>query len=278
MSGHWRPLNENHAIATMAVALQFAEDIPAALMRKALNKLERATTECGLTTKLPSTKFEFRTNVTGIPSEPVQISGYIFNSYAATDDLLGADTPVSEQVQFDARYCVYRTWNYVSWSYQKDRIKQLIGGVIEEISAVSSISRIRFEFLDQFIFEGSIEENDLSMLLRTDSDYIAPHIFQLKNKYHSHTGAMRDLDGKIVEVIQINIDGNESFPDDNTPAQRIVNVTTAIEQRFPFSEDEFTAVQDDMIFEILDCEHERLLNTLELLITDDMSKRIFLRG
>src|SRR5262245_12456878 len=126
MAGVWQPIHENHAIDVMAAVVTFAQPLPDRLLKKVLQLSEGVAFEAGLKSRHSMQQMAFV--LTGSPPFPVpdteRIRGQMFNAQA--DSAEGPPVPgrVAEQLQVDQTSVVYRTWRYVSWTWQSQRMRE----------------------------------------------------------------------------------------------------------------------------------------------------------
>jgi hypothetical protein len=281
-AGGWRPIHENHAIAVMAAVVTFAQTVPDLTLRKILRSSEDTAFAAGLKSRHSTKALQFSIDAKGVSQSEAAsgIQGQLFNSLVETTDGVPISTQVAEQLQVDQAHVIYRTWQYVSWRWQSDRIRKLMTPALEIAKGTVAFASIRFEYLDRFWFDGDATKADPKQLLRMDSPVIAPHVFAAPDLWHSHTGAFLASGGQFKRLQQVMIDALDepSLPQDAVAPVRWVNITTALEDRFmqPPAENEDIDVDD--LFQRLDTMHASLKDTLAIIITNEMAERIFLRG
>jgi hypothetical protein len=279
-AGGWRPIHENHAIAVMAAVVTFAQTVPDLMLRRILRSSEDTAFAAGLKSRHAKKALQFSFDAKGVSQSEAAggIQGQLFNSIVETTDGVPISTQVAEQLEVDQGQVIYRTWQYVSWRWQSDRIKKLMAPALEIAKDSVAFASIRFEYLDRFWFDGDAAKADPKQLLRMDSPLIAPHVFTAPDLWHSHTGAFLASGGQFKQLQQVMIDAIDEPSQDAVAPVRWVNITTALEDRFvqPPAENENIDVDD--LFQRLDTMHASLKDTLAIIITNEMAERIFLRG
>lgn len=278
MTNEWKPLHDNHAINVMGLSVTFTEPLPAVLFRKAIAVAEQSALNEGLRHKQPLLN-TFQFNVQGGVPQPLQqlpSGGALFSSYFENSSLPGVAPQISEQVQIEPQTVMYRTWGYVSWTWQKERYLRLLADCLSMIEGSAGVSLIRLEYQDRFLFEGDPREASVASLLRAGSRYLSPHIFEENGMWHSHTGHFLPKDGVAQKLLQINVDAlDEGFP---AEIQRWINIATARENRYPASLDEIVAFELNSLATVLDSEHDELKIALAEIINDETANRIYLKG
>src|ERR1700726_2301228 len=121
----------------------------------------------------------------------------------STDEPLG--TRIAEQVQVIPNFIAYRTWQYISWNWQLDRIRALLEPALSLVVGSVFVGTQRLEYLDRFYSDGALD-GTVEHLLRKDCPYITPHVFSRTDLWHSHTGAFLPDDGSSKRLEQVHID------------------------------------------------------------------------
>lgn len=277
----WRPIHDNHAIEAMAVVVTFSQSIPDMLLKRILRDSEEVAKSMGLTSRHEVSGVQITMEAGSISQSPASVNqGRIFSSYFETPDGPLMPSRSAEQLQIQQNAIIYRTWRYVSWSWQVERMRKLMSPAIEGVSRTVGQASIRLEYLDRFRFDGNNTESIISELLRTDSPFVAPHVFSAVDLWHSHTGAFVQSGNRSKRLQQVMADAIDEPPLSQSGAVpvRWVNITTAIEDRFDQSGENEVENNTDTNFQNLDSMHILLKDVLEAVITSEMAKRIYLRG
>jgi len=277
----WYPIHDNHAIATMAAVVTFAQPIPDRLLKTILQASEQAASELGLRSRAPIKAFQFAVGSDGmVQTGPWGgVPGQSFDALFETADGAPISTQVAEQLQADQRTVIYRTWRYVSWKWQFDRICKLMTPALERVESAVAFASIRLEYLDRFRFEGDAAAADTKQLLRVDCPFIAPHVFLAQDLWHSHTGSFLATVGRRKRLQQVIINAIEEPypPQEGVAPVRWINITTALEDRFtqlPSDDQEIDVIS---VFQTLDTMHASLKEILASVITEALAKQIYLR-
>jgi hypothetical protein len=204
----------------------------------------------------------------------------MINSIFEGDEAAAPSMRVAEQLQVNQGAVVYRTWNYVSWSWQIERMKMLMRPALEAVHGSVSFAAQRLEYLDRFRFEGDITEIDIGSVMRQGSPFIAPHVFALADLWHSHTGAFLPPTDSAKHLLQVHIDALDDPPvaSPGVAQTRFINILTALEDRFPVDNlDEMDRSVDD-IFGRFVSQHSESKEIFASVITDGMADRVYLKG
>jgi hypothetical protein len=276
MSGSWHPIHDNHAIDVMAAIVSFAEPIPDLVFKKALKISEDVAFSNGLRSRHPHPGGQFLLSVGADGSQNLMQAGLptpgrIFNSILELSDDQPVSNRIAEQVQITNSFVAYRTWRYVSWTWQLARMKKLLEPSLSIANSVVFFGSQRLEYLDRFRFDGEAGSATVSDVLRSGSERLAPHIFSRTDLWHSHTGAYRPDDGTTKKLEQIHVD----MIDDAPSSVRWINIMTAREDRFNDREVDQSV---NGFFANFDTMHGELIEILASVLTPGISDRIYLKG
>lgn len=269
MKTSWVPKNENHAIEVVAVFIRFSGPVPDLLFRRALRGVEDAAERLGLKNKAHAQQLALRIENGEVQStKGPRANGVIFSRNDYPEGDTSAALQLRESLQFGPETIVYRTWEYVSWSWQFDRVKELFSPVLSVLAESVVFEAIGIEYLDQFFSADTAAKPPLDQLLRRESDLIAPHVFDAPSLFHSHTGKfVRDNEeGRILQVVRVDAVELEG-------GSLAVNIVTTEEHRYPTDADsnpEPLAVLGEI--------HVSLKSLLANVIVEDQAKRIYLTG
>jgi hypothetical protein len=280
MPGSWNPIHENHAIDVMGALVTFSQPIPNLLLNKALKRSEDASFAAGLRSRAGTAGVSVVIGSEGVSTGAAPpMYGRIFNSLVEGEEIAAGPSRVAEQLQVTPIQVIYRTWSYVSWAWQIERMKLLMGPAISTVQDSVSFAVQRLEYLDRFRFAGDLSDTELTSLLRVGSPLIAPHVFSRTDLWHSHTGAFLPSPDGVKRLEQVHIDciDEPAIPAPDTPKTRWINVMTAREDRFPTDGVDEPDRNGDSIFNRFDLLHSELKETFATVVTDDVARRIYLR-
>jgi hypothetical protein len=231
MPGSWYPIHDNHAIDVMAAVVNFAEPIPELIFKKVLKASEDVAFSNGLRSRHSTQGTQMILSMAADGSQslvpgPTVSQGRAFNSLLELSEDQPVPNKVAEQLQVTNSYVAYRTWQYVSWSWQLARMKELLGPSLSMAVNVVFLGSQRLEYLDRFRFDGDARSATVGEVLQPGSERLAPHIFSRTDLWHSHTGAYRPDDGATKKLEQIHVDALDD-PTAGPSSTRWINLMTA---------------------------------------------------
>jgi hypothetical protein len=278
MSNSWYPIHDNHAIDVMAAVVAFAEPIPELIFKKILKTSEDVAFANGLRSRhLFQQGMALTIGAGGVQSVTPDTSvtqGRTFNSLIELSEDQPLPTRIAEQLQVAQTALIYRTWRYVSWNWQMERIRALMTPALSVAVGLVFVGSQRLEYLDRFRFEGDISNARTEDVLRRESDRLAPQIFSRSDLWHSHSGAYLPSNDSIKRLEQTHVDAIDE-PLIGPPNTRWINVMTAREDRYLD-----TAIDQTVegIFASFDSMHADLIQQLASIVTADVANRIYLTG
>jgi len=277
MPGSWNPIHENHAIDAMAALVTFSGTIPNLLLAKALKRSEDVAFDAGLRSRGGMAGFQMVIGAEGVSSgATTQTRGRTFNSIIDDEETpLGSSRRV-EQLVVTENQVAYRTWNYVSWTWQIERMRMLMSPAISMVQDAVSLATQRLEYLDRFRYDGDLSEMQLTSLLRAGSPFVAPHVFSRTDLWHSYTGAFLPSNGGLKRLEQVHIDCLDEPSTPETTKTRGINSMTAREDRFIEPGVDEPAPNSNSIFDRFGLLHSELKDTFAGVITDEIARRIYL--
>lgn len=271
----WHPIHDNHAIDVMAAIVVFREQIPELPFKKILKASEDVAFAEGLRSRhsiQQGIEIQLSNGQPSIGSLPS--SGRMFNSLEEMSESQPTPARLVEQLQIMPNQVTYRTWRYISWSWQSNRLKQLMAPALEVASSLVQVATARLEYLDRFRFDGAVESANVADVLRRDSDKLAPHIFSRRDLWHSHSGAFLDDEGTTRRLEQVHVDALDD-PPFGDPRTRWINLMTARENRYRDESIEHTSAG---LFATFDKMHDDLIRLASSVLTENMADRIYLEG
>ena len=274
---NWLPIHESHAIDVMAVKVDFAQQLPLLLLRKVLRIAEAKAFEAGLKSR-HSVGMNIPVPIEGPPIVFRGIQGQLFNDLAEPAEGAPVGRKIAEQLQVDQQSITYRTWRYVSWSWQIERLRTMILPVMEEMSGVVALSAVQLEYLDKFRLDAEPEEGSIKLIIRQGCELVPPHVLEKAGLWHSYTGSFLPSSDGTRQLELVNIDVVDQ-PNAETPTQtRWMNILTVRQDTFSPEALETGGASGAEVFEVLASMHPQLKRLLGRIITDELSARIFLRS
>jgi uncharacterized protein (TIGR04255 family) len=273
--GEWQAVHDKHAIAVVAVVINFSGEMPARLALKLQDHATEVGKGVGLTNTAPVHGIAF--DPTGGIASATETIGVVLSSVHGIPTVPGFPLDFSRQLQVQRNSITYRTSVYTRWQDMRSELEVLLSPLIAMVSEVIGIESIRFEYLDIFIYSGDINEANLSGLISQSSPMVSAHVFKGSANWHCHTGDSRALDipGSSA-IIQVNLDSNtlRQRSGNGTAVRRLVNLMTAREDRMPFGRVEKSDYNNEIVLRRLDEMHEELKRLVVGLLVKEMRLKV----
>jgi hypothetical protein len=275
MTDTWHPIHDNHAIDVMAAVVNFAEPIPELLFKKILKASEDRAFAEGLRSRHSLQSTMMLTLSAGVPTlAGAGVQGRTFNALAEVTENQPVPAKVIEQLQVTQNQVTYRTWQYISWSWQLERIKLFFTPTISLVNDLVFFSSQRLEYLDRFRFGGEPSSALAEDILRRDSEWLSPQIFSRTDLWHSHTGAYVQDVGSAKRLKQVHADAIDD-PIVGPGNTRWINLMTARENRYLDAEIEQSI---EGVFSEFDQMHSDLIELMALVVTPAICDLLYLSG
>jgi len=180
-----QPFNQNHAIKSMAFALEFSMELEPAVFA------ELATLHPNFSNELPRIeipkiiKVNLDSAQIGGSPQSTDIGGVIF-------DRLMPDGRQELALHIRPDNISFRCTTYSRWADMWQRANRVLQFVLPTIIKYTNIKAIGLQYVDRFIYEGSPNDFRADMLFQNDTKYLAPSVFELSNLWHSHHGYFKN--------------------------------------------------------------------------------------
>jgi len=182
-----RQWNEGgHAIVRAGFGLEFASPPSARTIRELL----------ALHPKLKDDyprKQETKGRSIGFPAEALEaedfrpeISELMLGGF--TFDSLRADGIVLRSVALENNSLRVSLAEYETWDTAWARARKVFALMLPLIMEQSGVTAIHLQYLDRFIWEGDSDAFRNDLIFRRDSQFLAPHVFQVPDLWHSYHG------------------------------------------------------------------------------------------
>ena len=274
MSELWQPAHDRHAIEAVAFILTFSSDFPPLLMQKLRDRARELATASGLVSE--RTTVDVSTAPDG--SEVETETGVLFVS---TDDLPEAAIEAGhfvEMLAIDEDSIGYRISKYESWTASKSRFFHFINDLLPLLRDVMAVSKIRLEYSDRFFWNGSWPDLNVDGLLRPNSKHFAPHIFERRGSWHSHTGAVLTArEDQVTRMLQIYLQSGNWRNSFDGSVRSGVTLMSGREDRFDVSDVENASYAYDILQSEVEQMHADLIQAAEEVLADSMLDKINLR-
>lgn len=218
-SGHFEPIHDAHAIEQVLFVLQIdqpLDDVNFAEVRKISEQIAselpgRAEIQgFALTIGAPG-------SVGPAPSGPTV--GSVFHRTAP-------DGTIESELRVERTSVTFRTSIYTRWDAVWTRAHRYFDAIVPRYIAQARVSGISLNFVDKFVWTGPTTECRPSLLLRSGSNYLCPHVYGAQDLWHSHTGAFLRVGDDTKRLLNVNVD----YLDENRPdgLRRVLAITTVL--------------------------------------------------
>lgn len=158
------------------------------------------------------------------PQQPAPVTGVLLHRNAP-DGSIESELRV-EQTSMSFRTNVYSRWSAV-WELAQKYFSSVMGTYLDSGANLVNVS---LNFVDKFVWDGEMNACDPSLLMKSDSKYVAPHVFSCDDLWHIHTGAFSRPDNQTKRLTNVNIDCLEEVV--GFTSRRAVVITTVLTDIF----------------------------------------------
>lgn len=262
--GHWEPIHAAHAIEQVAFVLQLEQPLDEASFTKVREAAKQFKTE----SDMPGQRelrlaFSFGTPPTSAP--------FILQRVAT-------DGTAEKELQIDSNSIIFKNFRYTRWDDAWLQARKYFAALAPIYAAKVKIVGIGLNYIDKFKWVGNLQECKTNLLMRLDSQYLCPHIFEQDDFWHSHTGAFIRENQTTKRLLNVNAD----YLDETRPdyVQRVVAITTVLTDLKNQAGYDQTKINHDEVMKLLDGHMQGLhifgKKVFSNIINDDMCKRIAL--
>lgn len=158
------------------------------------------------------------------PQQPSPVTGVLLHRNAP-DGSVESELRV-EQTSMSFRTNVYSRWSAV-WELAHRYFSSVMGTYLDSGAKLVNVS---LNFVDKFVWDGEMKDCDPSLLIKSNSKYVASHILSRNDLWHIHTGAFDRPDNQTKRLTNVNVDCLDEIVD-FTPRRSIV-ITTVLTDMF----------------------------------------------
>src|SRR4029077_16938573 len=114
------------------------------------------------------------------------LAGVKFQRLGIIEDAQGSiGQMTAEEFSIERGAISYRNMSYTRWNAFRAKLRDLAKPALEIAAQGAAVGSIRLEYRDVFLNSGEPAAADVGAVLRSGSKYIAPHIFELRDLWHS---------------------------------------------------------------------------------------------
>jgi len=273
-TGCFEPIHAAHAIEQVVFVLQFDEPLSEEIFAQVQARAKQFETESDMPRLIRRAGISISFSPAGQSAQPPQQKpGFMLRR-------MRADGSIEKELRVEPDSIAFMTSLYTRWDAIWVQAKNYFKQLAPLYAANSRLVGIGLNYVDKFIWTGDKAECRASALLRADSKYLCPHIFEAQDFWHSHMGAFIRTDEETKRLLNVNVDHLEENRADEM--RRVVSVITVLTDML--NQQDYTPVEvsAENIDQFLD-RHAKGLHlfgkeVLGNIINDEMSKRIALGG
>jgi len=270
-SGAFTPVHEAHAIEQVVFAVQFSRPVDVSIFEKIGTLSEKFRID------LPGGG-----DLQGFPgSMGISLPQGTIPGAPVTGKILNRSRPdgiIECELRIEQASVLFRTLNYTRWPNVWAQTKTYLDDLISIYLSGTELAAITLHFIDKFDCDGEPSECKPRLLLREASKYVCPHVYELTDLWHSHTGAFVHPDEKTKRLLNVNVDSRDEQR--SSRVVRTISIGTVLTDQFnqpgsqPLSIDaaEICAFVATRFVEL----HSFSKTVFRDVITDEMCKRIAL--
>lgn len=269
--GRFEPLHQAHAIEQVVCVASFSQEIGEEAMAEIRKVGKQLEDELPGAHELQSLSVAMGNVPWANPRVPPH-AGFVFQRSHP-------DGSTESEVRCDRNSLSFRSSHYTRWAEIWGRALKYFRE-FAPIYGKSDVSAVSLTFVDKFVWSESPTTCRAGQLLRLGSRYLPPHVYEIDDLWHSHTGAFLRPNSRTKRLINVNVD----YIDQNLPQglRRVVAITSVLSDMFNQEGLEPVGVRPEecsrLIDDVMQSLHAANKNILGDIINDEMSKRIALKG
>jgi len=223
-SERFEPLHDAHAIEQVVIVLQMAGPVGGEVFASVRKTSEQFKNDLPGQAEIQKLTVAFGQDP-GFMGQPAQseVHGFVM-SRTAPNGVVETELRL-EQSSITFRTTVYTRWNSV-WAQAKNYLDIFTPLYVRN----GSVAAISLNFVDKFVWVGDIAGCSPKLLLRPASKYVAPHVFELGDLWHSHTGAFLPADSQVKRLLNVNVDYLQEEP--IAGPRRLIGISTSLTDLF----------------------------------------------
>lgn len=284
----WQPAHEAHSIESVTLSFILMDALPPRGWQKVLEVAGECLPTFGYHAAPNQPELQELPMLRGAPAIKIRVgpAGLAVGS-AATGSAITSrsfqkviDGQVEAQIIVSRNGIVATTSAYDRWAHFRDGILDAIGEALNITQDMSSVSFVKLEVWDRFVFSGSPEEANFGELLRNDANFVPPFAARAGSLWHSHIGYFDEPGRSAQRLVNMNLDAVD-IPDAPPPeaaegvvaSRRSLGIYTMV-QDIPHTVSDEEPIGD--VRGLLDEMHGILNTLLAGVITDEAARRISL--
>jgi uncharacterized protein (TIGR04255 family) len=267
----FEPLFDAHAIEQLVLAVQFANPLPSDQLQLAMKATDAFHADLPVSNPIHTVSFGFAIGqAVAVPSPTLTPNGQHLTTKTASNG------QADEELRVETQQITFASRSYTRWADVGGRASKYFSALIPHYSKCGPVRGISLAYVDKFFWDGAEEAADPRLLLREGSRWLAPHILDTPNLWHSHTGLFVRFDDQTRRLININADCVDQLI--RGESKRVVSITTNLTDSFGQAGYAVSSVPATelatFVCSRLDLLHGESKSLLTGVITDAMCRRI----
>lgn len=265
---HFEPIHQGHAIEQVAFVIQFEAPLSDDLMAQ----LEKAGSDFGqeFPRRAVMQGLEVSFGPTAGPAGTTRaLSGMVWQRFRE-------DGNAEAELRCERTQVTFRTLTYTRWEHVWSRARRFMVAVLPIYTQAGRLNGVSLSYVDKFVWKGPIDAFDRAALIRDRSPYVAPHVYEVSDQWHCHSGSFTRSSSRSKRLLNVNIDVLHEGVD--SESRRVVAIATLLTDFLNQPGYEETLFTSDNATRVCDTHMEELhlfaKEVLSKIITDDTARRI----
>lgn len=259
------PILSRHAIERCAASVGFTPQLPLKAFERLKTKLTDALVLMGFSAqKTVQIGFSVGPDGTMTPASPSGLPIIFLSSNQTITITIGADG------------VVWTNTNYVRWQPYIGEFERIVLPLLEDYLDLVSISGVKLEYWDRFIWSGDWGNFDAKSLIKTGSRFVAQEAASKQKQWHSHTGWF-EPEGAFRRLVNANVEVAEIVSDPTIAPRPSIGIYTMITDQTNaegYGTIDVSTLDRQFIIDRLENQHLALKGILGHIIEDSMANRI----
>lgn len=223
-TGKFEPVHDAHAIEQVQISINFAVPLDDNLFGLVRQAMVAYKSELPGGSELQSIVVAFGQNPGAFGVPPGQISKAFVMQRMAPNGAIEAE------VRIEATAITFRTTLYSRWNAVWGQFGKYLQSIVGFYAGNSPVMMASLSFIDKFIWIGENASCRPQLLLRPNSRYLCPYVYESPDLWHSHTGAFLPVDMHTKRLLNVNVD----YLDEQMVEQprRVVSISTVLTDMF----------------------------------------------
>lgn len=275
-SGRFDPVHAAHAIEQVVFVVQFDPPLDESQLSEIREAALQFKSEKDLPGQMEIQEIAIAFGSPGAavaPPPPRMPPGLVLQS-------TGRDGAVESDLRVERASLTFRTTLYTRWDAVWIQARRYFESMLSKYAQYSQIATISLNYVDKFVWAGPLDQCSPNLLLHPQSKYVCPHVYEVTEFWHSHTGKFIRTDAYTKRLLNVNVDYLEEVS--GVDSRRVVAITTVVSDMLNQPGYSSTEVAKEDVLEFVDERMQKLhafgKEILSGIVSPEMSKRIALIG